>query len=191
MSHENTKPLDGLEAALASLTPTGAHAAGRADRDRLMYLAGRASAECSAAPRRTFSVIAWPLTTAAMALVALSLGLLLARERHLHHELLAAEAQRQERRPQHNAPAAPEEQMIPHKTSPHETSPHETSPHVAAPPTLADGAAQQGSAMVSYLQLRSRVLAEGVDALPIRSDAVPQDAQSPLTPRSPLQLLDG
>jgi hypothetical protein len=73
MSHEQSSgqelpaELTALEVALRQLTP----AQGALDRDRLMYLAGQASA----APARANGFhLPWPLATAALALVSLGLG---------------------------------------------------------------------------------------------------------------------
>jgi hypothetical protein len=59
--------LKAVETALRGLTP----AAGAIDRDRLMYLAGRASAR---QPSPKLSRFVWPLTTAALLLLSLTLG---------------------------------------------------------------------------------------------------------------------
>src|SRR5947209_8446338 len=72
MSDERTEEelpdeLKAVEIALRGLTP----ATGTIDRDRLMYLAGRASAEKSL-PK--FSRFGWPLATAALVLLSLTLG---------------------------------------------------------------------------------------------------------------------
>ena len=65
--------LAAVEAMLGSLTP----AASSVDRDRLMFLAGRASAEGRSLPhRRRVYTWLWPCATAASLLVAVALGLL-------------------------------------------------------------------------------------------------------------------
>src|SRR5438046_1081655 len=85
----NSRATDPLAAALASFTP----AAGRIDRDRLMFLAGQASAMASGgcqAPGNSDSSsnlmtgklthparLAWPASTAALAATALALAIML------------------------------------------------------------------------------------------------------------------
>lgn len=75
MSHENKKPLTDFESALAALSPARA----AVDRDRLMYLAGRAAARAEMraeqSPRRTAWL--WPSMTAGMTIAALFFGALL------------------------------------------------------------------------------------------------------------------
>ena len=70
---ERNEDLDDLEAALASLSPRGS----RIDRDRLLFLAGRASAEptSGSSVRRRWL---WPAATAASLTAACVLGALLA-----------------------------------------------------------------------------------------------------------------
>ncbi len=65
--------LAATEVSLSSLTP----AASRVDRDRLMFLAGRASAERNPTTRhRNVTTWLWPCTTAVSLLVAATSGLL-------------------------------------------------------------------------------------------------------------------
>ena len=63
---ELPEDLKAIEASLIGLTP----AAGQLDRDRVMYLAGRASAK----PTPRVAAIGWPLATAASLLLALTFG---------------------------------------------------------------------------------------------------------------------
>lgn len=144
--------LNELEARLASLTP----AASRGDRDRTMYLAGFAAAEAEAAqqrlPRRSGGWL-WPMSTAAMALIALSLGALLVHER----QAMTA------------SPSAPG------TASPYVVSPRHgedgggdaPQPDNGAVPTdVADNGAARSHSDAWYPKLREQVLVEGVDALP-------------------------
>jgi hypothetical protein len=71
--------LAGIEAALGSLTPR----ASSVERDRLMFMAGRASAERTAPlRRRRLTTWLWPCVTAASVLVAVSFGTLWAANDH-------------------------------------------------------------------------------------------------------------
>jgi hypothetical protein len=143
-----------------------------------MYLAGRASTERAVhAKSRKWSVVAWPLSTAALVLLSLTLGFLLAQERSRSAELLAAQ--------QHGTKASP-------KSSSDESPAHEAvaprPPELS--PALAAELSRPGAAFASYVRLRSRVLDEGVEALP-QAGGVPQEMSPMLTPRSSAALFDG
>jgi hypothetical protein len=137
-SDEFASELKPFEAALGSLIP----AASRVDRDRLMYLAGAAGATIPSPARiprlhRAF----WPCATAAMALVSLGLGSLLAFR------------QPQERIVYVSHPAANADQSI---------SPSFPQQYVDTEPRIA---LRSNSSDSSYLVLREQVLRRGVDAL--------------------------
>jgi len=126
--------LKALEAALGGLKP----AAGAIDRDRLMYLAGQASVE----PASRIGRFAWPLATAALVAVSVTLGGRL--------YVVSGRLQVAQDRP---APAVEDRQSV-----------------VGALPresvALATPRAQAGGSSLDYMQLRSAVLNHGVDALP-------------------------
>jgi hypothetical protein len=180
MSHEDNEILSELESALASLAPKSSELQLGAERDRLMYLAGRASVETKAAPRRRLSVLAWPLTTAVMALIALSLAALLLHERQLHHQRLAAKSE--QRQGQTVGPSNREE-------SPADEQLHATREDSSSQ-SVKDGS-RTASAVASYVHLRRRILSEGVDALPGAGDTASPSPRNMLTPRSALEALDG
>ncbi len=121
-----------VEAMLRELSP----ALGQFDRDRLMYLAGRASIPNDAASlsRSARQRILWPLATAASLLIAALLGGLLLAGRFSGERAV------------HNAE-------------------HETSTSIVAFPTQVDSPSA-GVNQHSYIELRNLVLAHGLDALP-------------------------
>jgi len=181
MSHENHEVLSELESALASLRPPASQLQSGAERDRLIYLAGRASVETKAAPRRRLSVLAWPLATAAMALIALSLGALLLHERQIRYDLLAA-AQRDPSKARR--PAADSDRDA--------ASPVREIPATIGSSRNPAGREAQGIApLVSYLRLRGRVLREGVDALPAPTNREFETNYKSFTPRSSLEIFEG
>jgi hypothetical protein len=133
-----------FEAALGSLIP----ASSRVDRDRLMYLAGAASAtEAAGAATRQpngrihFRGILWPCAAAAMLLVSLGLGAVLTFREPAERLVYI------DRPPTHQDPSA--------------------APNLAAPAGDVETrfAAAQSSADASYLALREQVLRLGVNAL--------------------------
>lgn len=75
MSEDGREEIDitEVESALRSLSPKRSHI----DRDRLMYLAGQASVRESSSVNPRWPRLVWPSATAAMTLVAATLGLLL------------------------------------------------------------------------------------------------------------------
>ena len=168
--------LNELEARLASLAPS----ASRTNRDRAMYLAGYAAAKADAARSRRPSVWLWPASTAAMAVVAVSLGAWLALERQSGE--IAAESD-----PSHS------------------TSPDASRDAERESPVVDGGAgtvvADNGSSRSwpspphpSYLRIRERVLLEGVDALPPSESSGGNARRTSWTPRSHPQfseLLEG
>jgi hypothetical protein len=154
-SNEFPSELKPFEAALGSLMPAGS----RVDRDRLMYLAGAAGATIPLpAPIPRLHCAIWPCATAAMALVSLGLGSLLAFR------------QPQERIVYVSHPAANADPSI----SPSFPQQYEdTEPRVAS---------RLNSSGFSYLVLREQVLQRGVDALdaPVRGahGANPSDVRN-------------
>jgi hypothetical protein len=127
--------LTAVEAALSSLSPLP----GRIDRDRLLFLAGQRTMS-----RRRWL---WPSATAAMALMSLALGGLLA-ARPGTREI--------ERVVYVRVPVAMPEEKVAVRTS---------GPSNSVEVTPADGTAQQivGS---NYLELEQQVLRWGLDVLP-------------------------
>lgn len=175
MSTEHHDFMNEIEAALASLAPTASQTASPAGRDRLMYEAGRAAAEAHFSRARRPRAWLWPASTAAMALLALSLGAMLV------HERSAKSAS-------DGPPMA-----LPAKRPPIETE--EKLPQVAPPQIdgaariAADDASREIAPLASYVLLRRRVLEEGVEALPdVRGFGGPSPSE-PLTPRSSLEFL--
>jgi hypothetical protein len=163
--------LNRFEAALASLAP----AAARVDRDRAMYLSGRAAAKAEAARPSGMRAWLWPASTAAMALVALSLGALLVQERH----------------------SRPVAASSPQPTAPREAHRNSNAAAAAESDAGSTAVAKNGGprgANPIYLRIRNRVLNEGVDALPLNQTSEAGPALEPWTPRShPLvsELLEG
>ncbi|HEV2970971.1 MAG TPA: hypothetical protein VGY55_13445 [Pirellulales bacterium] len=154
-SNEFPSDLKPFEAALGALVP----AASRVDRDRLMYLAGAAGATIPSPARfprlhRAF----WPCATAAMALIALGLGGLLAFR------------QPQERIVYVSHPAAGADQP---------TSPFAAQQNEDPEPKIAS---RSGASDAGYLVLREQVLQRGVDALdvpaPSANGANPSDVRN-------------
>jgi hypothetical protein len=136
-NEELPEDLKAVEAVLQRLTPN----ADSLDRDRMMYLFGRASAM----PRQTALRFVWPISTAALLLISLTLGGML---------LSSFYGQRQIG-PFDNGPIVPNA--------------------IAIKPNSGDGRnadlAVVDLQQPSYLQLRNAVLTSGVDALPSpRSD---------------------
>ena len=134
--------LKAFEAALGGLRPV----AGAIDRDRLMYLAGRASVERG----RRIARFGWPLATAAMLLLSVTLA--------TRQMIWPAEKERIV-----YVPSGGNSQVA---IAPSPGFPELTS----RPPTVrsADGD-------VDYLQLRNDVLTRGVEAVPSKqSTAVPE-----------------
>jgi hypothetical protein len=134
-----------FEAALGSLVPAGS----RVDRDRLMYLAGAASAPSRVPNRRSRSRgFFWPCAAAAMLLVSLGLGALVAFR-------------------------GPAERIV-YVDRPVVNQEPSTAPSVTAPAgdTETRFAASQGSVDASYLVLREHVLRLGVNALDAPSPEV-------------------
>jgi hypothetical protein len=132
MSQEPLNPeLAALEARLTALTPRPAGL----DRDRLMFLAGRAAAAQTA--RRGWTSWLWPCATAASLALAVVLGLRGAR--------------------------------------PQPVGPQAADVAAAAPDTSRPGPN-------SYMELRARLLARGVDALPESSASADPSPAQPLRP---------
>lgn len=150
----NAQDVTELEAALASLSPR----ASRVDRDQLLYLAGRASAEQTSVGnlRRPWL---WPAATAVSASAAVVLAvLLLARPEPRVVERIVYVPQPREAEGQQNQ-----------KTSHDQPAPLMADEHVdsspAVPATDPIWSVTDGRG-TNYLRLRQMVLASGVDALP-------------------------
>ncbi len=137
-----------LEAALSSLKP----GASVVDRDRVMFLAGRASAgTCSPPGRRGPVAWLWPTATAASLLAAVTFGsMLLTRDRSQAVEKVA-----------HTEPAVQDEDQL-----------------IVEGRPAGDGIVMK-KLQTDYLKLRRLVLAEGVDALPELKPAGTPDAEIP------------
>jgi hypothetical protein len=142
--------LKALEAALGGLKP----AAGAIDRDRLMYLAGRASLERSS----RISRFAWPLAAAALFVVSVTLG-----------GRLYALSGRLEQVAQNEHSPAVENRQVAGGGLPRE-SVALSMPRVQA----------AGGGSLDYIQLRSAVLSGGVDALPGQTVQPPTGAAATL-----------
>jgi hypothetical protein len=136
-------------------------AAPRIDRDRLMYEAGRAAAVGLPTPKQPSGWL-WPLSTAALALVSVGLSAVIFSGAGVREQVVDVE--RGSARPAGNAETAG---VFEHRT-----------------PSQSRTADSE-----SYLVLRARVLAGGVDALP---DA-PSGSAATLAPASlnPRQELEG
>lgn len=180
MSHETNEPLSEFEAALASLSPTAGESSGGIGRDRLMFLAGRAAAERCAQPRQKLLHALWPLTTAVAVLVALTFGGLLVHERQLRYDMLAVP------RPEPNQSQSPHA-VVADKGP----APDNATRAAGQPRKWSEEETRQMAPLVSYLRLRSRVLAEGVDVLPGQPRPPLETKHETLTPRSSLETFDG
>jgi hypothetical protein len=183
---ENQQDLNKLEARLASLAPLPPGL----DRDRLMYLAGQQAATVSGAPAPKSRPMAavWPVATAAMTLVSLTLGVAVWNrpERVVERVVYVPAANR-----------APDEaiarQLIP------EANP-QSNPTGATPalPAVSSSAAarqlmlsrdrQRQTPAASYLGLRDQVLAMGFESLP---RAAPHNLQQETEPSSYFELMQG
>jgi hypothetical protein len=162
-ANEDSRPddfpaeLKPFEAALGSLAPAGS----RIDRDRLMYLAGAASATYAVSAAAAVGAAAqepnrrsrsrsvfWPCAAAAMLLVSLGLGALVALR-------------------------GPAERVV-YVDRPVVNQESSAAPSVTAPAGDSETrfAASQGSADASYLVLREHVLRLGVNALDAPSPEV-------------------
>jgi hypothetical protein len=153
---ELPEELKAVEAVLQRLTPNG----DSLDRDRMMYLLGRASAT----PRQNTLRFVWPISTAALLLISLTLGGML---------LSSFYGQRQIG-PFDNGPIIPNAIAI------------KSNSGAGRNADLAVVDLQQPS----YLQLRNAVLTGGVDALPSpRCDARISEPIDSI-PGMPLKLND-
>jgi hypothetical protein len=135
--------LKAFEAALGGLKP----AAGAIDRDRLMYLAGRASVERTSRIGR----FAWPLASAALVVISVTLGGRL----YAVSERLAQVAHGQ------RVQAVEERQIAGSSVPPDSVA-------------LVRPRVQTAGSSPDYIQLRSAVLSGGVDSLPGRAEAARQ-----------------
>jgi hypothetical protein len=164
-THDDHRPddfppdLKAFEAALAGLVPTGS----RIDRDRLMYRAGAAATtSATKSPPNRFSrlpAMLWPTATAAMLLVTLGLGALIALR------------QPQERIVYVDRPAG---------------SRVGGSPALATqwPDLLPSLASRENPATASYLALRQQVLRVGVESLDAPSHGGERTGQSDVRNRA-------
>jgi len=126
-----------VEAALASLSP----APSTVDRERMMYLAGRASAAVGSPRRPARTGRLWPLATAASTLLAVTFGALLlvrgsppVETRVVYVEAPPADGHAVPRQP--TGPASPGDRL------------------------------RKGPISTDYLRMRRLVLSKGIDALP-------------------------
>jgi hypothetical protein len=167
-----------LEQALALLRPT----ASSLDRDRFLFLAGRASAE-EVEPGATFRRWMWPAATVVSSLAAVVLLVLLV----MRTGPEANRTQRLEARG-HKAPVP---SVSPVAVESPVESPVETHSGVAEIAPLAPTAEETARALApdsNYPRLRSLVLAYGIDALPEpapiqKSESSSQAEQEPATVR--------
>lgn len=150
--------LTALETALRELPPS----LGQLNRDRLMYLAGQTSATNS--PVSAQRHIAWPLATAALALISLTLGGFLIFTQRGAERVVYVD------RPS----VAPSPATI---VASNENKPSENSQH-----TIPTGP--------NYFELRNLVLAKGLDALPLPQHDN-NDAVRPNWPAMRDELLNG
>jgi hypothetical protein len=151
---ELSRELKAVEAVLRRLTPS----ADPLNRDRLMYLSGRASV----ASRQNAMRFAWPISTAALLLVSLTFGAM----------LLNSSSGRRQVGPVDNGQAGQNSIAI------------KSVPGVDRGVDLAV-ADQQPS---SYFQLRNAVLAGGVEALPSPRSDVRINNSLETIPSMPLKL---
>jgi hypothetical protein len=144
--------LTAFEATLGQLQPQPA----AVDRDRLMFLAGRAAAARATSRRRVFAICSGPLALAVNLLLAVTLGILLAA--HRNPQVV--------------------ERIVYVSASPRTTT---VASDVATPPPnlafAADGDWGQ------YLKLRREILSRGLDALPEAASGGSGERES-LTPDS-------
>jgi hypothetical protein len=140
-SEELAEELKSIEAALRGLSP----ASGRLDRDRLMYLAGQASAVASEARQSATRVASyrrygWPLATATSLLLAMTLGGMLIFSPRAGERIVYVD------RPNTGGSIA----VTQFPASPVEVSSSTSQPNQS-----------------DYIQLRNLVLARGIDAMPM------------------------
>src|SRR5262245_35834354 len=148
---ELPEELNSIDSALRGLKPVS----GAVDRDRLMYLAGQASVERSSWIGR----FAWPLATAALVVISVTLG-----------GRLYVLSGRLEQVAQNQGTQAVEDRQIAGSSLPRESV------------ALATPRVQTGSSSLDYMQLRSAVLSGGVDALPSQGAPSPVGRQSGAIP---------
>jgi hypothetical protein len=175
--------LASFEAALESLRP----APSCIDRDRLMFLAGRAAAAdrmvgTAAGPTGPRFRLLWPAATAVSLLVAVALGTLL--------------AMRGPRQPVTRAPSPRPGIHRPGNPGPDALEPSVSGADGTLWPALAATTpAELSAGRNSYLALRRAVLREGVDALPVpKSSSAAKDSLPKWGPGArgaPSELFDG
>jgi hypothetical protein len=148
---ELPEELKSIDSALRGLKPVS----GAVDRDRLMYLAGRASVERSSRIER----FAWPLATAALVVISVTLS-----------GRLYVLSGRLEQVAQDQHTQAVEDRQIAGSSLPRESV------------ALATPRVQTAGNSLDYMQLRSAVLSGGVDALPSSAVQSPAGRQSGAVP---------
>jgi hypothetical protein len=168
-----------LEADLAALAPT----TGALNRDELMYRAGweaRAAARVPLAPPvRTFRAAPWlwPLTTAGLLLVSLTLGAILATRTDPEPRIVYVERQA----------IAKNEQTEPRSTTAQNTAaqntpaPNATAPNIAAHDSasvLPIAVTRRPGSGDHYLALRERMLAFGVEVLSTTTPSPPSSSET-------------
>jgi hypothetical protein len=143
-----TRDRTSVEAALSSLhpAPTGV------DRDRLMYLAGRAAADGSPGARRLLADWLWPVATAASLLLAVTFATMWVARGGPRIVYVERPAQAQKGVPQATAP-------------PTEAAEPEPKP-------------RQKRWRTEYLQLRRLVTTRGVEAIPEMRSAPASDVET-------------
>jgi hypothetical protein len=198
-SEEELSPeLKSFEAELASLSAR----TDRLDRDRLMFLAGQASAAQKPAAGRLFgSAWAWPVALGAMTTVAATLlvALLVQPQPEIVERLIEVPSER----PNRAVAGIDDRRAGASDRSERQPSPSPQEFTVPAPPpgrlvSVYDGPRGQADwtllpAKAPYAQLRDQVLARGLDwwtPSPIRSSD-PERAAAPATYRNVLESLLG
>jgi hypothetical protein len=186
-----------LERALAVLRPAGS----QIDRDRFLFLAGRASAE-TVRPGPAFGRWVWPASTVLSSVAAAVLAVLLvarAQPASNHLELVAGNDRIPVPAPSITEKTGATGQVVASRFSSHpvsglghigsELQSRSTEPSVAPPP--ADEVARALAAGSNSPRLRSFVLAYGIDALPepapIRQSA--SDSKAGDEPRTEREML--
>lgn len=166
---------------IEQLLGTFAARAPRVDRDRLMFLAGRAAAESEARPTAARTPWYWPASTLASTSVALILAV-----------TLIVRDERGASRPDTTARSSPLPAASSETNSDASDSPRAEGPAEIAPPLVAQREAPNDSSLsssaVEAIRWRELALREGVDALPIATESASSSA-SPLRYGSALQSL--
>jgi hypothetical protein len=184
-----------LERALSVLRPAGS----QIDRDRFLFLAGRASAE-GVRPDSTFKRWVWPAATlmSSVAVVVLSV-LLVSRPQPAGSRVdaMSANAGRQDPPVQADVPSVTNQQRTAQSSSQHAVTASELGAGAQTPAVDSDAAptADETARVLAqdsnYPRLRSFVLAYGINALP-EPTPIPQSASDSVgndEPRTQRELL--